>query len=302
MEVVAGEGLRRYEGVTRTATAAVVGAVTARGAYRVLAARPPGGAGRWRRENNRGREVTLLEGPAVAAGIAVGALVAPGVPSAVRLAGCGAALGAGAVGLYDDLHERGKAKGFRGHLGALARGEVTTGAVKLLGIGVTGVAAGALLRRDTLDRALAAVVVAGAANVVNLFDLRPGRAVKAAVIGGAAGVARGSAFGAAALGAAAALLPEDLGERAMLGDGGANALGAALGVATAARASRTGLIATAVGLTVLTAASEKVSFTKVIAATPPLRFLDEWGRVRPAQGLAPDCSSGIEEQGEIRHG
>ncbi|MFL6116660.1 MAG: hypothetical protein ACJ786_35690 [Catenulispora sp.] len=288
--------------MTRTATAAVVGAVAARGAYRVLTAWPPGGAGRWRRENNRGRAVTLLEGPAVAAGIAVGALVAPGVPGAVRLAGCGAAVGAGVVGLYDDLNERGKVKGLRGHVGALARGEVTTGAVKLIGIGATGVAAGSLLRRSMLDRALAAVVVAGAANAVNLFDLRPGRAVKAAVIGGAAGVTRGGAFGAAALGAAAALLPEDLGERAMLGDGGANALGAALGVATAARASRTGLIAAALGLAALTAASEKVSFTKVIAATPPLRFLDELGRVRPAQNAVPGSGSGGEKQGEISHG
>ncbi|MBW8806795.1 MAG: hypothetical protein JF587_23505 [Catenulisporales bacterium] len=288
--------------MTRTATAAVIGAVAARGAYRALVARPPGGAGRWRRENNRGREVTLLEGPAVAAGIAVAALVAPGVPAVVRVAGCGAAVGAGAVGLYDDLHERGKVKGLRGHLGALTRGEVTTGAVKLIGIGATGVAAGALLRRDTLDRALAAVVVAGAANVVNLFDLRPGRAVKAAVIGGAAGVARGGAFGAGALGAAAALLPEDLGERAMLGDGGANALGAALGVAAAARASRTGLIATAAGLAALTVASEKISFTKVIAATPPLRFLDELGRIGSAQNSAPGSGSGIEEQSEIPHG
>jgi len=262
--------------------AAGVGAVATRGAYRLLNARPPGGRERWIRKNNRGREVTLLEGPAVAAGIAAASLLVPGLPGTLRLAGCGAALGAGAVGLYDDLNERGAAKGFRGHLSALARGEVTTGAVKILGIGATGLAAGAALRRDPVDRVLAGLVVAGAANVVNLFDLRPGRATKAAAIGAASGVLRESRSGlltAAALGAAAALLPEDLGERAMLGDCGANALGAALGVAAAARASRPGLVGLAAALAALTAASEKVSFTKVIAATPPLRALDEWGRV-----------------------
>ncbi|NUP48082.1 MAG: hypothetical protein HOW97_12320 [Catenulispora sp.] len=284
------------QGVKQTAMAAIVGAGAARGAYRVLSAWTPGGTERWTRHNNRGHEVTLLQGPAIAAGIAVAAVAVPGLPPAVRLAGCGAALGAGAVGLYDDLNERGKAKGFRGHLEALRRGEITTGAVKILGIGATGLAAGTLLRRGPVDRALAAVVVAGAANVINLFDLRPGRATKAAIIGSAAGALRGNAFGAAALGAAAALLPADLGERTMLGDAGANALGAALGVAAVTRASRGRLAMIAAGLTVLTAASEKVSFTKVIAATPPLRLLDEWGRVSAGQAASPP------PQDEIPHG
>jgi UDP-N-acetylmuramyl pentapeptide phosphotransferase/UDP-N-acetylglucosamine-1-phosphate transferase len=289
--VVAGAsgGTGRVAGVGSLATAVVISGGVARGAYRLLNLRPPGGRERWIRTNNRGRDVTLLEGPAVAAGIAAASLLTPGLPGAVRLAGCGAALGAGAVGLYDDLGERGAAKGFRGHLSALARGEVTTGAVKILGIGATGLAAGSVLRRDPLDRVLAGLVVAGAANVVNLFDLRPGRATKAAVIGaggsvlGAAlsGGPRSRLLTGAALGAAAALLPEDLSEEAMLGDCGANALGAALGAAAAARASRSGLLGLAAGLAALTAASEKVSFTKVIAATPPLRKLDEWGRVKP---------------------
>ena len=52
-----------------------------------------------------------------------------------------AAAGAGAFGGYDDLAGSGGRRGFRGHLGALAHGEVTTGAVKLGGIGATGLAA-----------------------------------------------------------------------------------------------------------------------------------------------------------------
>ncbi len=87
------------------------------------------------------------------------------------------------------------------------------------------------------------------------------------------------------LGAALALLPEDLGERAMLGDAGANALGALLG-ATAAGLSRPVRIAVLAGIAGLTAASEKVSFTKVIARTPALNWLDMLGR-RPAVPPAP---------------
>ena len=80
------------------------------------------------------------------------------------------------------------------------------------------------------------------------------------------------------VGAAAALLPADLEEQVMLGDSGANAIGALLGVGLAARAGtagRAGLLAALAGMTL---ASERVSFSAVIDATPPLRRVDQLGR------------------------
>ncbi len=77
---------------------------------------------------------------------------------------------------------------------------------------------------------------------------------------------------------AAALLPADLGEQVMLGDAGANALGALLGVALAARTGTAGRAMLLGALAGLTAASERVSFTKVIEGTPGLRELDALGR------------------------
>jgi hypothetical protein len=71
----------------------------------------------------------------------------------------------------------------------------------------------------------------------------------------------------------------------MLGDAGANALGAMLG-ASAAGLSRPVRIALLAGIAGLTAASEKVSFTKVIARTPALNWLDMLGR-RPAPQTEP---------------
>jgi hypothetical protein len=125
-------------------------------------------------------------------------------------------------------------------------------------------------------------LVAGTANLVNLLDLRPGRAAKAAVLTTAATLGGPSGgLVAGPLGAALAVLPEDLGERIMLGDCGANAVGALAGLRLAAvqsRGRRTALLAAVVGLTL---ASEKVSFTRVIEATPGLRELDRLGR-RPA--------------------
>jgi UDP-N-acetylmuramyl pentapeptide phosphotransferase/UDP-N-acetylglucosamine-1-phosphate transferase len=87
---------------------------------------------------------------------------------------------------------------------------------------------------------------------------------------------------AGALGAGAALLPADLGEEIMLGDAGANALGALLGVALAAKTGTAGRAVALAVLAGLTAASERVSFTKVIQDTPWLRTLDELGRRPPA--------------------
>jgi hypothetical protein len=161
---------------------------------------------------------------------------------------------------------------------------VSAGAVKVAGIGAAAATAAALTRRGTgpgslLDAVVTTGLVAGTANLVNLLDLRPGRAAKAGVLAAAATVG-GPAGGLVAgpLGATLAVLPEDLGERVMLGDCGANALGALIGLRLAqlpGRASRTGLLA---GVVALTLASEKVSFTQVIEATPGLRELDRLGR------------------------
>jgi len=269
------------------AAAGATAAGAARLAYSALNRRPPGGPKAWWRTNHRGEPVTLLEGPAVAAGAIAGVLAQAGLRSVTRTAGWRPAVamavggaGAAAFGAYDDLAGSGDRRGFRGHLGALRHGEVTSGAVKLGGIGATGIVCAALAGGSLVDVALNAGLVAGGANLLNLFDLRPGRAVKVAVASGALMAADGAAGTVPPLAAALALLPEDLGERAMLGDCGANALGAMIGAAAwgLPRPARIGLLA---GMAGLTAVSEKVSFTKVIERTPALHWLDMLGR-RPA--------------------
>ncbi|MCW2860833.1 MAG: hypothetical protein JWP48_2541 [Actinoallomurus sp.] len=259
----------------------VLGAAAARVAYSLLTRRPPLDDKLWLRTNHRGETVTLLEGPAFAAGAVTAVAVAPGVPARMRVAAVFAGTAACALGAYDDLAGSGDSRGFKGHLSALARGEVTTGAVKILGIGAAGLAAAALAgtrgRGTAVDVLINGALVAGGANLLNLFDLRPGRAIKVGALAALPGTLSGSAVAAAPFGAALALLPEDLGERAMLGDAGANALGALLGLSAAhlPRPVRLGLLT---GVAALNAASEVVSFTKVIQATPALRWLDQLGR------------------------
>ncbi|MBV9204394.1 MAG: hypothetical protein JO037_03075 [Actinobacteria bacterium] len=256
--------------------AGMTAAGAARLAYSALNRRPPGGPKTWWRTNHRGEPVTLLEGPAVAAGAIAGMLAQACWPSSRwRAAAAMTAAGAGAAvfGAYDDLAGSGHRRGFRGHLGALRHGEVTTGAVKLGGIGAVGIVSAALAGGSPADVVLNAGLIAGGANLLNLFDLRPGRAIKVAVACAAPGVPST----AAPLAAALALLAEDLGERAMLGDAGANALGAMLGAAASAL-PRLARIALLTGIAGLTVASEKVSFTEVIERTPALRKLDMLGR------------------------
>jgi hypothetical protein len=278
-------GRSRQSRWSRSGTAAALAAGTAaacaaRAAYAALSRRPPGGAGTWTRTNHRGDQLTLLEGPALAAAGAVVSAIGPGLPARARAALVLAGTGAAAFGGYDDLVGSASRRGFRGHLGALARGEVTTGAIKLGGIGATGLVSAALLGGGPADVAVNAGLVAGGANLLNLFDLRPGRALKVALASGTLLATRPGARCAVAVpfGAAAALLPEDLGERAMLGDAGANALGALLGVAAAAGLSRPARLVLLATITSLTAASEVVSFTAVIERTPALRWLDMLGR------------------------
>ena len=271
------------------AACAVAGAVAALG-LRALRERPPGGNARWDRTNHAGRTVTLLEGPAYAVGAASGAALLGAGPGPVLAASAAAGLGA-----LDDLTGDSSSKGLKGHLGALARGHVTTGAVKILGLAVTGLVSAALIdrqprreaRRDAsagapavVDTLVGGAVVAGSANLLNLLDLRPGRALKATIgLGVLLSTSRrsGPAAG-AAVGAAAGLLRPDLAGESMLGDTGANSAGALLGTALVQRTGRRGRWLALGVLTALTLASEKVSFTKVIESTPGLRELDALGR------------------------
>lgn len=281
----------------RVAVAAVTATAVTAGTRRMLDTDPPGGAARWIRTNHRGEDISMLEGPAVAAGLVAGSL---GCSSDGRacVAAALATAGAGAFGLVDDLAEdtTTRTKGLRGHLGALAQGRVTTGGLKVLGIGTTSLAAAVVGTRRRggsagyiVDVAINGALIAGTANLLNLLDLRPGRALKAsaALSVPLATTTAGGATG-AVLGAAAVAARGDLDERDMLGDGGANALGALVGAQLALGTSRSVRLLALAGVVGLTLASEKVSFSAVIERTPWLRRLDRLGR-RPERPSTPEA-------------
>jgi hypothetical protein len=162
-----------------------------------------------------------------------------------------------ALGLADDLWS-GPERGFRAHL----RAGRTTGMLKLVGIPLVGLAA--------TRKVSGALLVGLTANFVNQLDTRPGRALKAYLVGALATRAP--------VGSAVLLLPYDLREKVMLGDAGSNALGAMLGLSSVSRLtgkSRWLAIGALAGLTLL---GERRSLGELIERTPALSALDRLGR------------------------
>jgi UDP-GlcNAc:undecaprenyl-phosphate/decaprenyl-phosphate GlcNAc-1-phosphate transferase len=199
------------------------------------------------------------------------------------------------LGLIDDLLGTEADRGFSGHLRALRHGRLTTGAMKLFGGGVVAIVLTAAPGEVSGRRLLAdAALVALAANLGNLLDRAPGRTIKVGLIAYvpvalAAGTSPVGLALAPVMGAAAGMLPADLGERVMLGDTGANLLGAVLGLAVVLEAGRPMRTWVLIALVVLNLLSERVSFSAVIDATPGLRQLDRLGR--RAQPEAPQDGS-----------
>lgn len=188
------------------------------------------------------------------------------------------------VGAWDDLKGDERPRGFSGHLGALRGGAVTGGMVKLVGGGIAGLAAMYLLDRASSVGLfiLGGACIALCANLFNLLDRAPGRAGKVWVL--AAVIVAGvdpdwRLWAAGAIGAVVATVPLDLRAVGMLGDAGANPMGAVLGLGLVmASGSLVVLAAIVVALLGLNLLSEKVSFSKVIEATPWLARLDHLGR------------------------
>ncbi|MDR0347142.1 MAG: hypothetical protein LBH56_02035 [Coriobacteriales bacterium] len=203
--------------------------------------------------------------------------------------------GSCAFGLFDDWAGSNLTRGFKGHLKALAHGRLTTGGLKFLGIGFLSLFLAISLYYEgaaSIPRVLLVTcAIALSANLMNLFDLRPGRAQKIYILGLALAVAFVALFGIVGLGlwdivslALAGLGPLvavwrfDLGERGMIGDAGANSMGAFLGFLYATALPIWALVLMVAVLAAANLLSERVSFSQVIEGNKVLAALDGWGR------------------------
>ncbi len=190
------------------------------------------------------------------------------------------------LGLLDDLGADGDDRGFTGHLRALASGRLTTGGLKLVGGGLLAVTVSGMVHQSGVGALFVdALLLALGANAGNLFDRAPGRTIKVgsvamvAVLLLASSADRVQLTGVAiVLGGALGLLMFDLGEQLMLGDAGSNAIGATATLGVVLTCGLAVRIVVLLAVLALNVVSERVSFSRVIDAVGPLRFLDRIGR------------------------
>ena len=200
-------------------------------------------------------------------------------------------VGMGFMGLLDDQMGNRSSKGFKGHFLALIKSkQLTSGGFKALfgamialvfSIGVALPVKSVWFPWTILINFL---LVSLATNMVNLFDLRPGRAGKIYLIAFLIILAFSknleNYFGLFLPIAAIALyyLPFDLRSAVMMGDVGSNLLGASLGMMMAWMFNDLSKVVALAIMIILQLSAEKVSFTKVIEKNNLLRFIDDIGR------------------------
>ncbi len=189
-------------------------------------------------------------------------------------------LGVAFLGLLDDTLG-GEPRGWRGHARAVLGLRFSSGALKAVGSLGLALYVTSYLEPSTSRWLLASAVLVLATNAFNLLDLRPGRATKVFVVLGAgltigAGVRPLWALG-LFVGPALVAGVYDLRERAMLGDTGANLLGALAGLWLVLSLSALGQAIALALLVAITLYGELRSITELVARVPLLRRLDSWG-------------------------
>lgn len=209
-----------------------------------------------------------------------------------------ALMGMGIVGFLDDVLGTQEDKGFLGHFRALFQGRLTSGALKALYGGVVAalVSVGLVLTEGNLQKGsfvmvlisflLNTALIGLSTNLINLLDLRPGRAGKAFFIGlvtifflsrhpEMVGLALPIAIG------VLAYISHDLKAHLMMGDAGSNLLGGILGLMMAWTFTPWAKAISVIILLGLNLLSEIISFSALIERSRILRFLDQIGRGRP---------------------
>ena len=186
------------------------------------------------------------------------------------------------AGALDDLIGNRNVSGLKAHFKSLFKGELTTGGFKALFGGFVGLVVSVCISSSIVDIIVNTLIIALSTNLMNLFDLRPGRAIKAYLVimipiyitlTGYTKV-----FPLLILPNVLAYFNTDLKARGMMGDTGSNVLGISIGVLMALGYGIKVRLAWLVFLILMHLITEKFSLTKIIEKNRVLKFIDNLGR------------------------
>lgn len=193
-----------------------------------------------------------------------------------------AALSMSFAGIMDDIIGNRNVSGLKGHFKSLFKGTLTTGGFKALYGGFVGLLISVVLTRSIPEIVLNTLIIALSTNLMNLMDLRPGRAIKVylvimiVMIATLTGFTRILPF--LIVPVVLAYFNQDLKAKCMMGDAGSNVLGISIGIFMAFGYSINVKIGWLVFLVLIHILTEKYSLTKIIEKNKVLNFLDRLGR------------------------
>lgn len=190
----------------------------------------------------------------------------------------------GFAGILDDLVGETKIKGLKGHLSKMCQGQLTSGGLKAIIGGLSALYVSFSFSMSLMDLLLNTLIILFFINAMNLFDVRPGRAIKTFLITSmfvwTFSKAPDRYLTLILVGGILTIVKGDLKEEYMLGDVGANILGYTLGFTSAISFNMGNKIFIIALLVILHIIAEITSISLLINKNPVLRYIDEIGRLK----------------------
>lgn len=186
------------------------------------------------------------------------------------------------AGVLDDIIGNRDVSGLKGHFKSLLKGDLTTGGFKALFGGFVGVIISIAISKNVIDIVINTLIIALSTNLMNLLDLRPGRAIKAYLLIVTTLfltlVGYVKALPLLIVPNVLAYFSHDLKARAMMGDTGSNVLGISIGILVVLGYSLKVRLLWLVFLILIHLITEKYSLTKIIEKNKFLNYIDKLGR------------------------
>ena len=186
------------------------------------------------------------------------------------------------AGVLDDIIGNRDVSWLKGHFISLFKGNLTTGGFKAVFGGLIGILISIVVSKNILDIIINTLIIALSTNLMNLLDLRPGRAIKVylviiiSIFITLTGYIK--VLPLLILPNVIAYFNYDLKAKAMMGDTGSNVLGISIGILMILGYSFNVRVSWLVFLILIHLLTEKYSLTKIIENNKILNFIDKLGR------------------------